>query len=130
MIVDKNFLEVVSQANKHTYISTGMSSYEDIKFAVDLFNKNKTSFELMHCVSIYPCPADYTNLKTIPELRETFNCDVGYSGHEPGIAISIAASALGITSLERHITLDRSMYGSDQAASLEPRGLNLSLIHI
>ena len=123
MIVDKVFLDEVAKRNKHTFISTGMASYDNIKFAVDTFNRNKTSFELMHCVSLYPCPSEYINLQTIEELRNEFKCDVGYSGHESGIAISIAASALNITSLERHITIDRSMYGSDQAASLERRGL-------
>ena len=124
MIVDKKFVEAVAGLKKHTFISTGMSSLEDIKFCVDTFRKFNTSFELMHCVSLYPCPSEFINLRTIHELKKIFNCDVGYSGHEPGLAISIAASAMGITSLERHVTLDRSMYGSDQSASLEPRGLN------
>ena len=77
----------------------------------------------MHCVSKYPSEAEIINLNCIKTLKDKFNCDVGYSGHEKGISISIAASAFGITSLERHITLDRSMYGSDQSASLEPNGL-------
>ncbi len=124
MIVDKVFLDEVAKKNKHTFISTGMATYEDIKFAVETFKKNKTSFELMHCVSLYPCPIEYTNLQTIVELQNEFKCNVGYSGHESGIAISIAAAAFNITSLERHITIDRSMYGSDQAASLEKRGFN------
>ena len=122
MIVDSEFIDRVSKKNKHTFISTGMSSLENIKNAVNIFRKNNTSFELMHCVSLYPSPIEFINLNTIKSMKETFNCDVGYSGHENGIAVSIGAASLGITSLERHITLDRSMYGSDQSASLEPRG--------
>ena len=107
-----------------------MSTKEDIKSAVDIFRKNNTEFELMHCVSTYPMKVEDANLKTIQVLREKFGCKVGYSGHENGIAISIAAAMLGATSIERHITLDRTMYGSDQAASLEFKGMSemMSLI--
>ena len=96
---------------------------KDIKKAVDIFKEHKCPFELMHCVSTYPMDDKNANLKTIDTLREEFECNVGYSGHETGLAISCAAAAFGITSLERHITLDRAMYGSDQAASIEPNGL-------
>ena len=78
----------------------------------------------MHCVSKYPLIDNTANLKMINTLKKRYKCKVGYSGHENGITISIGASALGITSLERHITLDRTMYGSDQSASLEPNGLS------
>lgn len=122
MIVDKNFLNELSKRKKHTFISTGMSSVEDIDAAVNIFRKNKCSFELMHCVSTYPMKIEDANLKTIYALKERFNCDVGYSGHESGLAVSYAAVGMGITSLERHITLDRAMYGSDQSASLEVSG--------
>ena len=77
----------------------------------------------MHCVSDYPLNHLDANLVTINALKKKFNCKVGYSGHEPGLAVSFAAATLGISSLERHITLDRSMYGSDQSSSLEPRGM-------
>jgi N-acetylneuraminate synthase len=77
----------------------------------------------MHTVSTYPMKDENANLNMINTLRDKFHCDVGYSGHEVGLAISYAASAIGITSLERHITLDRSMYGSDQSASIEPNGV-------
>ena len=77
----------------------------------------------MHTVSSYPMKDEDANLNMIKTLKSKFNCNVGYSGHETGIAISTAAAAMGITSLERHITLDRAMYGSDQSASLEPGGL-------
>jgi N-acetylneuraminate synthase len=123
MIVDKNFLKEVAKQKKHTFIATGMSSLENIESAVKIFTENKCSFELMHCVSTYPMNPSDANLKTIRALKEKFNCKVGYSGHENGIAVSLAASFFGLSSLERHITLDRTMYGSDQAASLEFSGM-------
>jgi N-acetylneuraminate synthase len=123
MIVDKNFLRAVAEKKKHTFISTGMSSLKNIQDAVDIFRKYNCPFELMHCVSTYPMnPAD-ANLKTIPALKKMFNCNVGYSGHENGVAVSLAASFFDLSSLERHITLDRTMYGSDQVASLEFSGM-------
>ncbi len=122
MIVYKELLEEIANEGKHTFISTGMSTYDDIQKAVDIFNKASCSFELMHTVSTYPMKDENANLNVIKNLRERFNCNVGYSGHEVGLAISYAAIALGASSLERHITLDRSMYGSDQAASVEPAG--------
>ena len=100
-----------------------MSSKENIDNAVNIFKKNNCPFELMHCVSTYPMKIEDANLITIKHLKETYNCKVGYSGHESGLAVSYAASGLGISSLERHITLDRSMYGSDQSASLELAGM-------
>lgn len=122
MIVDKKLLDEVAKEKKHTFISTGMSNMEIIKDAVDIFRKNNCSFELMHCVSAYPFNDIDAGLNLIEVLKKTFSCDVGYSGHEKGgLAISCAAAALGITSLERHFTLDRTMYGSDQAASLTPK---------
>jgi len=123
MIVDSNFLKQVALRKKHTFISTGMSSIEDITNAVDIFKKHDCSFELMHCVSTYPCIPEDVNLNAINSLKEKFNCKVGYSGHENGVVISLAAYTLGISSLERHITLDRTMYGSDQSASLEVKGM-------
>ena len=123
MIVDLEFLKSVAEQKKHTFISTGMSTYNDIKSAVEIFRTAECSFELMHCVSTYPMNYEFANLRTINALKREFNCDVGYSGHENGLAVSYAAAALGITSLERHITLDRTMYGSDQSASLEIKGL-------
>ncbi len=123
MIVDLNFLEEVSKRKKHTFISTGMSSEENISNAVEIFKKNDCSFELMHCVSTYPMKVEDANLLTINALKNKYSCNVGYSGHENGVAVSLAAFMLGISSLERHITIDRTMYGSDQAASLEPKGM-------
>ena len=100
-----------------------MSTFAEIDAAVDIFSKSNCSFELMHTVSTYPMLDEDANLRVIETLRNRYSVNVGYSGHEVGLAVSYAAAALGITSLERHITLDRSMYGSDQSASLEPSGL-------
>lgn len=115
-------LEEIASEKKHTFISTGMSTMEEIQTAVDIFRRHNCSFELMHCVSAYPLENKDANLNMITTLRDKFNCDVGYSGHEKGLQISLASVALGATSLERHLTLDRTMYGSDQSASLEPKG--------
>ena len=123
MIVNIELLKEVANEKKHTFISTGMSTLEDISKAIEIFKEVNCPFELMHCVSTYPMRDTDANLNTINTLRNIFKCDVGYSGHETGLAISYAAAALGITSLERHITLDRAMYGTDQAASLSPPGL-------
>ena len=123
MIVDDKLLKAIASENKHTFISTGMCEYSDIDKAVAIFQEAKCHFELMHTVSTYPMKDEDANLKMIHSLRKKYQCDVGYSGHEVGLAVSYAASALGITSLERHITLGRSMYGSDQSASVEPPGL-------
>ena len=122
MIVYEDLLKDVASEKKHTFISTGMSSVKDINKAVEIFRKANCPFELMHCNSTYPMDDKDANLNCIKTLRERYKCNVGYSGHEVGLAISYAAAALGITSLERHITLGRSMYGSDQAASVEPAG--------
>ena len=123
MLINEDLLKMVAEERKHTFISTGLSTLEDIEKAVDIFKEKNCPFELMHCVSTYPMKYSDANLKTILTLREKFKCNVGYSGHETGLTVSYAAAALGISSLERHITLDRAMYGSDQAASLAPLGL-------
>ena len=123
MIVYEDLLRMVAKEGKHTFISTGMTSYQDIDNAVKIFTEEGCSFELMHTISTYPMIDEMANLKMINTLREKYKCNVGYSGHEVGLAISYAAAALDITSLERHITIDRSMYGSDQSASIEPAGL-------
>lgn len=123
MIVHQELLEMVAAEKKHTFISTGMSTYEDIDKAVSVFKRADCPFELMHCVSTYPMKDTDANLNTIATLKERYKTNVGYSGHEVGLAVSYAAAALGISTIERHITLDRAMYGSDQAASLAPSGL-------
>jgi N-acetylneuraminate synthase len=125
MIVDLDFVKEVALEKKHTFISTGLSEIEDVDKAVEIFRKTGCSFELMHCVGTYPMNEEQANLNVIETLKKRYNCPVGYSGHEPGLAVSYAAAALGISSLERHITVDRTMYGSDQAASIEPGGLRM-----
>lgn len=122
MIIYDELLNKVAEEKKHTFISTGMATLEDIDSAVEIFTKKNCPFELMHTVSTYPMNDADANLNLINNLKKRYGCNVGYSGHETGVAISVAACALGISSLERHITLDRSMYGSDQSASLEPQG--------
>ena len=122
MIVYEELLQMIANEGKHTFISTGMTTYDDIQKAVDIFTKENCPFELMHTVSTYPMKDEKANLKMINTLKNKYQCNVGYSGHEVGLAVSYAAAALGITSLERHITIDRSMYGSDQSASVEPAG--------
>jgi N-acetylneuraminate synthase len=123
MITNEEFLKEVAKRKKYTFISTGMSNYKMIDKAVEIFKDNKCEFELMHTVSAYPCPEDQLNLHIIQDLKNKYKCKVGYSGHEPSVSPSIVAACLGATSIERHITLDRAMYGSDQAASLENKGL-------
>ncbi|MBT7252457.1 MAG: N-acetylneuraminate synthase, partial [Candidatus Nitrosopelagicus sp.] len=124
MLTHLKLLEVIAKERKYTFISTGMSTMKDIETAVKIFKKNKCKFELMHTHSSYPMPLEEANLLVIKTLHKKFQCDVGYSGHEVGAYdVCIPAVVLGATSIERHITLDRTMYGSDQAASLEPEGL-------
>ncbi len=124
MIIYDDFLREVASEGKHTFISTGMSEIKQIDKAVDIFCEANCPYELMHCISTYPMDDTDANLTCIKTLRDRYNCNVGYSGHEVGLAVSYAATAMGISSLERHITLGRAMYGSDQAASVEPGGLH------
>ena len=124
MLVHEKLLKLIAEEKKYTFISTGMSTMKDIEKAVRIFKKYNCRFELMHCHSSYPMPVDEANLKIIPILKKRFRCKVGYSGHEiQPTGICIPAVMLGATSIERHITINRAMYGSDQAASLEPMGL-------
>ena len=124
MLIHKKLLETVAKEKKYTFISTGMSSIKQITDAVKIFRKYKCPFELMHSHSSYPMSEEEANLRVIPFLLKKFKCKVGYSGHETGsYNICLPAVVLGATSIERHITLDRTMYGSDQAASLEESGL-------
>jgi N-acetylneuraminate synthase len=123
MLTHRDLLEAIAEEGKHTFISTGMSTLEQIEKAAQIFKDANCPYELMHCCSEYPMKPEQANLLAINTLKEKFNCDVGYSGHEVGIITTCTAAALGATSIERHITLDRSMYGSDQSASLELGGL-------
>ena len=125
MLTNKNLLKIIAEEKKHTFISTGMSSLKDVRSCLKIFKKAKCSFTLMHCVSKYPSEDKDLNLSTIFELRKKFNCDVGYSGHEKTVSPSIIAYMLGATVIERHITLDRTMWGTDQAASLQEEGIKI-----
>ena len=124
MLTYNKLLEKIAQEGKHTFISTGMSTIEEIRNAVKIFKEHNCPFELQHSVSTYPMKEQDANLKCIQTLKKEFGCNVGYSGHESsGYLISVIAVTLGATSIERHLTLDRAMYGSDQSASLEVHGL-------
>ncbi len=124
MLGHKPLLKEIASEGKRTFISTGMSTLEEIDEVVNLFRKANCPFELMHCNSTYPMPEEAANLLCIPMLKARYNCNVGYSGHESSlIKVCVTAVCLGATSLERHITLDRAMYGSDQAASVETHAL-------
>ena len=124
-LVNEKLLNKIAEEKKHTFISTGMSTMKQIEKAVKIFQKHKCKFELVHSHSAYPMPEHEANLNVINKLKKQFRCKVGYSGHEKsGYLVCVIAAALGVSSIERHITLDRTMYGSDQASSLEPSGLN------
>lgn len=116
-------LKEVASERKPTFLSTGMCGYADIDSAVEIFKASECPLILMHAVATYPAAEDELNLSVIHTLRERYGLPVGYSGHESGVSPSIMAAMMGAVAIERHITLDRAMYGSDQAASLEPHGL-------
>ena len=123
MVTNIPFLEFVAKEKKHTFISTGMTELKDITKAVKIFKKSKCPFTLLHCVSTYPCPIETLNLNLIRSLKNKYKCDVGYSGHESSVSPSITAWFLGATVIERHITLDRASWGTDQSASLAEEGI-------
>lgn len=117
-------LRETAKDGKKTFISTGMSKLEEIDEVVEIFTKANCPIELMHCNSTYPMKTEDANLLCIPMLRERYGVNVGYSGHESSlVTVCVAAVALGATSIERHVTIDRTMYGSDQAASIETKAL-------
>ena len=122
MLVFIDLLIEIAKEGKHTFISTGMSTYDDIQKAVDIFKSYNCPFELMHTVSTYPMKDEDANLNLINNLRERFKCNVGYSGHETGLAIS-GSSSYESPPLKDILLLIDQMYGSDQSASLEPQGL-------
>lgn len=124
MLTNIPLLRKIAEEQKHTFIGTGMSIMDQIRDAVKIFREHDCSFELMHSNSSYPMKLEEANIRCIQTLKKEFNCSVGYSGHEgASYIVCVLAAAFGATSIERHITLDRSMYGSDQAASLEKPGL-------
>ena len=120
-VTDEELLRAVAESGLPAILSTGMSTLEEIDNAVSALRGNPLI--LMHATSTYPCPPEEANLRCMNTLRERYSLPVGYSGHEHGIQISVAAVALGAVAVERHITLNRAMWGTDQAASLGPRGI-------
>lgn len=123
MATHTDFLKEVASEGKDTFLSVGMCTLKDIDKAVDIFKRYDCPVVLMHTVSEYPAEEESLNLKNIETLRERYDLPVGYSGHETSVTPSVIAASLGVVAIERHITLDRAMYGSDQAASLEEPGL-------
>lgn len=120
-LTDVPLLEALRDTGKPIIASTGMSTMDEVDAAVAVLGEDR--LVLLHATSTYPCPPEESNLRGIETLRERFGVPVGYSGHERGLQVSVAAVALGACVVERHVTLDRSMWGSDHAASLEPEGL-------
>ena len=124
MLTNIELLKIIAEEKKYTFIGTGMSTIDEIREAVKIFQEKNCPFELMHSNSTYPTKLEEANIKCIQTLKNEFKCNVGYSGHESvSYLVCVCAAVLGATSIERHITLDRSMYGSDQSASLEFVGL-------
>lgn len=120
-LTNRYLLEACRKNSASTMLSTGMSTMEQIHKAVQVVGTEKLF--LAHSTSTYPCPPEELNLNMIPTLIEQFDCPIGYSGHETGLAPTVAATVLGAQFVERHITLDRAMWGSDHAASVEPVGM-------
>jgi len=121
MLTNHELLQAAVDTGKRIIISTGMSTLEEIDAAVEILKG--TDFALLHCNSTYPAPLDELNLSCIQKLKDRYGCEVGYSGHEFRLGTTVASVYLGATILERHITLDRTMWGSDHMSSVEPQGL-------
>lgn len=120
-LTDDNLLKHTRSKGKPILLSTGMSTMEEIRHAVSILGED--NLIIYHCTSTYPSNAEETNLRAIESFKKEFSCPIGYSGHERGVTPSVLAVALGANSVERHITTDRTNWGSDQAASLEMAGL-------
>jgi len=123
-------LEEIAKEGKYTFISTGMSTLEEVGNALKIFDEHKCPYEIMHCNSAYPAKDEELNLLMIPKLRALIHCKIGYSCHSPGLIPPVIAVALGATSIEKHITLNRTMYGSDQSSSVEIMGLKRMVDYI
>jgi N-acetylneuraminate synthase len=119
-LTNDKLLKCINAQGRPMVLSTGMSTMEEIRHAVSILDQERLL--IAHCTSTYPCPPQELNLRMVRALRREFNCPIGYSGHEVGLQTSYAAVVLGASFIERHITLDRAMWGSDQAASVEPAG--------
>ena len=130
MLTNLALLNAVAKQKRFTFISTGMSKLSDVQTAIQIFKKHKCKFNLMHCVSAYPCNDENLNLKMIQVYKKKFKVEVGYSGHEKSVSPSLMAACLGATSIERHITLDRTMWGTDHSASLERNGMRTFVNYI
>ncbi|MDA2936656.1 N-acetylneuraminate synthase family protein [Acidobacteria bacterium AH-259-A15] len=130
LLTHVDLLKAVAEERKPSFISTGMSTYEQIDQSVEIFRGHHCPFVLMHTVSEYPAAESILNLRCINELRTRYRCPVGYSGHEVTMIPGVLATMMGAVAVERHITLDRAMYGSDQAPSLEKRGLELLVSYL
>lgn len=130
LITHRKLLHTIAQQGRYTFISTGMSTIEEIGTAINIFKQYDCFFEIMHCNSTYPSKDEELNLNCIKILIDTFGCKVGYSGHSAGIMDGILAVALGATSVEKHITIARTLYGSDQSASLEVHGFRKMVEYI
>ena len=125
LLTDLELIKESVKTGKKIILSTGMSTIEEINDAVNTIKKvnAEASYAILHCNSTYPAPNDELNLNCIKTLKDKYNCEVGYSGHEFGLTTTIASVCLGATIIERHITLDRTMWGTDQMCSVEPQGL-------
>lgn len=130
MLTHAEFVAAVAAERKPTFLSVGMATWEDVDKAVAILKKHDCPITLLHTVSTYPCAEDELNLQMIPELKKRYGLPVGYSGHEASVSPSVVAAVLGAVAIERHITFDRAMYGSDQAASLEKSGLESMIAQI
>jgi N-acetylneuraminate synthase len=128
LLTDHKLLRAMKDTGRAVILSTGMSTMEEIKGAVEILGLE--NLLICHTTSSYPCPPDELNLKTIHTLQSEFDCPIGYSGHEVGLVPSALAVALGASLVERHVTLDRAMWGSDQAASIEPHGVRTLVKYI
>ena len=125
LLTDLDLIKQTTATDKKIIISTGMSTIEEVDNAVNAIKsvKKNADYAVLHCNSSYPAPNNELNLNCIQTLQERYNCEVGYSGHEFGLTTTIASICMGATIIERHITLDRTMWGTDQMCSVEPQGL-------
>lgn len=128
LLTDHTLLRAVKATGKPAILSTGMSTMDEIRQAVDILGVD--NLVICHTTSSYPCPPEELNLKMIQTLGQNFACPIGYSGHEVGLVTSVIAVGLGASLVERHVTLDRAMWGSDQAASVEPQGIRTLVKYI
>ena len=128
LLTDHQLLRSIKATGKPVILSTGMSTMDEIREAVDILGLE--NMIICHTTSSYPCPPEELNLKMIPTLKQNFDCPIGYSGHEVGLVTTAIAVGLGACLVERHVTLDRAMWGSDQAASVEPQGMRTLVKYI